>query len=155
MSYTPKTEEQLAKEGLLPNGTYDIEVAETSDKPSKKGSEMITLKLNVFDREGAIKAVFDYIVPNTNFGERKLRHAADCFGLLDIYNSGNLKADDFLNKTGKAEIKQQEGNSDYPLPKNVVSDYIGRSGNAQIKANERIKGKPKTTAETLSDDIPF
>ena len=49
MSYTPKSEEQLIREGLMPDGTYDFEVVETDDKPSKAGNTMLTLKLHVFD----------------------------------------------------------------------------------------------------------
>lgn len=148
MSYTPKTEDQLAKEGLLSDSEYDFEVADTSDKPSKKGNDMYTLKLNVFNTDGEAKTVYDYIALGNNFGERKLRHAADACGLLEIYGTGNLKPSDFMGKTGKVLIKIQEGNVDFPMPKNVVVDYVKR-------------GEPETMAtgalpsEVVDDDIPF
>lgn len=148
MTYTPKTEEQLAKEGLLSDGIYDFKVATTSDKPSKKGNAMYTLKLHVFDENGAARTVYDYIALGNNFGERKLRHAADSCGLILIYETGNMKPEDFLGKSGKVQIKIQEGSVDYPLPKNVVADYIKRtSGEAP---------KPiSMPAEVSEDSIPF
>lgn len=152
MSYTPKSEEALAKEGLLAPGTYDFEVLETSDKPSKKGNEMITLKLRVFDTDGNSRHIFDYIAFGSAFGERKFRHAANACGLMEVYNSGKLVAGDFLNTMGRLELKQQDGTPDYPMPKNVVSDYIGRD-EVEI-ARQQAKAKPITKPD-LGDDIPF
>jgi len=151
MSYTPKSEEELAREVLLPDGAYDFEVVETSDKPSKNSNAMFTLKLRVFDTDGNSRTLFDYIVMSNPFGERKLRHAANACGLLETYNSGKLTAGDFLNTMGKILLKQQDGSADYPMPKNVVSDYIGREENV-----EAPRAKQKTVKEEdLGDDIPF
>ena len=147
MTYTPKTEEQLAKEGLLDEGTYDFEVIDTSDAPSKKGNDMFTLILHVFDNEGRTRKIFDYIALGNNFGERKLRRAANACGLLDVYTSGELKHYTFFGATGKAFVKQQDGTSEYPLPKNVVSDYLPRDDDAPA---------PRRPAkEIIDDDIPF
>jgi hypothetical protein len=147
MKYTPKTEAQLAEESLLPNGTYDFEIIETSDRPSKKGNDMFSLKLSVFDIDGNQRIIFDYIAMGNFFGERKLRHAANACGLLEIYNSGNLKADDFLNTSGKILLKQQKGTPDFPLPKNVVVDYLQRE-NGDVAVTKPIR-------EIIDDDIPF
>ena len=151
MAYTPKTEDQLAKEGLMPNGVYDAEVVETSDKQSKKGNDMFTLKLRVFNDDGSSRFIYDYIVMGTNFGERKLRHAADACGLIDTYNAGSLTAGDFLNTSCKVEVAQQNGTPAYPTPKNIVSDYISREEAGFIKADA-----VKKVAE-IDDgaDIPF
>lgn len=126
MSYTPKSEEQLTKEGLMIDGDYDYEVVETSDKKSLKGSEMYTLKLHVFGEDGQLRIIMDYIALGSNFGERKLRHAADSAGIIEVYETGNMKPKDFQGRTGKVTIKTQEGTPDYPLPKNVVKDYVKR-----------------------------
>ncbi len=149
MSYTPKSDEQLAKEGLLTDGTYDFEIVDTSDKPSKRGNDMYTLKLNVFSPDGITHIIYDYIALGSNFGERKLRHAADACQLLDIYQTGNLKPADFLGKTGKVNIKQQDGNADYPMPKNVVVDYVKR-GEA-----ESVKTGALPVEDLGGDDVPF
>ncbi len=148
MSYTPKSEEELAKEGLLQDGNYDFEVVDTSDKPSKKGNDMYTLKLHVFDTQGSARIVYDYIALGNNFGERKLRHAADACNLIEIYNSGNLKPSDFLNKAGKVQIKIQEGSADYPLPKNAVVDYLPRT----VKESVATGALPTAVDD---DEVPF
>lgn len=146
MSYTPKSEEQLIKEGLLADNVYDCTVIETSDAPSKKGNAMFTLKLHVFDDEGRPQVLTDYIALGSNFGERKLRHAADSFGIINIYDSGNLCPKDFLDKSGKVSIKTQEGTTEYPNPKNVVHDYIKR---------ESVEVTPIAKTATINDEVPF
>lgn len=158
MTYTPKTEEQLAKEGLLQFGIYHAEVLETSDRPSKKGNAMFTLKLRVFDEDGNSRHIFDYIALGNNFGERKLRHAALACGLEDTYLSGKLVADDFLNTMCQVEVKQQEGTPDYPTPKNVVSDYIERGVEVKKPAAAPAKKPPVSTLaddDGLNDSVPF
>jgi hypothetical protein len=153
-NYKPKTEEQLAQEGLIPSGTVcDCEVAEAIDKPSKAGNPMITLKLNVFDENGAMRVVFDYIVPSTNFGERKLRHASDAFGLMDKYEAGTVWADDFMHQMGKIEIGQSKPTPDYPMPKNIVTDYIGREEATEMQ--EQKKTVKKSSKTDIDDSIPF
>lgn len=148
MNYIPKTEEELAQESLLPDGTYDFEIIETSEGYSKKGNEMITLKLCVFDTDGSTRNIFDYIALGNNFGERKLRHAANACGLIDVYMSGKLADITFLNATGKILVKQQKGTDDFPLPKNIVSDYLPRDDNAPAKP-------PRPAREIINDDVPF
>lgn len=151
-NYKPKSEETLAKEGLFPSGVFDCEVAEAIDRPSKSGNAMITLKLNVFDDQGAMRTIFDYIVPSTNFGERKLRHASDAFGLMEKYEAGTVWADDFTNQVGKIEVGMSKPTPDYPLPKNIVTDYIGRE---EATAMQEEKPKKKAAKEELDDSIPF
>lgn len=150
MSYTPKDEATLAKESLFPDGQYDFEVIETSGKPAKSGATMFTLKLRVIAADGGSFYVTDYITLNSNFGERKLRHAADACGLIDIYTSGMLTHEDFHGRAGQVEIKTQEGNAEYPLPKNVVKDYV------KLEDGAVASPKPKqTAAESISDEVPF
>jgi len=146
MNYTPKTEMELEKESLLPEGTYDFEVIETSDRPSKKGNDMITLKLNIFGGDGSNRHIYDYIALGSNFGERKLRKAAAGCGLMDIYNSGALKDQDFLGANGKAFVRQEDGTVEFPA-KNIVGEYW---------PHEDAQAKPtKPTTEIINDDIPF
>lgn len=147
-NYTPKSEETLAKEGLLPEGEYDFEVVETSDKASKKGNPMTTLKLHVFGEDGGANIIMDYIALGNHFGERKFRHAAFACGLGAIYETGNLVSTDFQGKCGKVKIKQQEGNVDYPLPKNAVADYI------MLKDGEVAAVKP-LPKDVIDDEVPF
>lgn len=152
MPYVAKSEEQLAKEGLLPDGEYDFEVTATDDKPSKSGNEMFTLSLNVFGDDGNGHFVKDYIALGSNFGERKLRHAADACGLIAVYESGKLKAADFMGKSGKVKIKTQAGNADFPMPKNTVADYVKRTPGL-----DPVKAEHKAVAKQVEeeDSIPF
>ncbi len=145
MSYIPKTEEQLAEEACAPEGVYDFEVIDTSDKQSKTGKDMITLSLHVFTGESPL-SLRDWIVLGNNFGERKLRHAADACNLLPQYESGKLTHADFKGATGKLYLKIQQGNEDYPLPKNAVADDVKRGPKDAAKA---------AVAAVESDDIPF
>lgn len=150
MSYTPKSEEQLAREGLYADGTYDCTCVDTDDKPSKAGNTMFTLKLHVFDEIGNAMIIMDYIALGSNFGERKFRHAADAFGLIESYESGTLVASDFKDKSAKVVIATQEGSKEYPNPKNVVKDYPKREGAQPVKAPSE-----KTASVLASDEIPF
>jgi len=147
MNYTPKTEEELAEDALLPDGTYDFQVIETDDRPSKKGNDMITLKLCVFDADGSQRHIFDYIAFGNNFGERKFRRAANACGLLETYNSGKLTAADFYGNSGKLLLKQRKGTPDFPFPKNIVADYLPREEGAPVIT--------KPIGEIIDDDIPF
>jgi hypothetical protein len=146
MNYTPETEEQLAEEDLLPEGIYDFQIIDSDDRPSKKGNDMFTLKLCVYDVDGNERHIFDYIAMGNSFGERKLRHAAVACGLLDVYSSGNLSRFDFLNASGKVKLKQQKGTDDFPLPKNVVLDYIRR---------DEGPTDTRPSREIIDDGIPF
>lgn len=147
MSYTPKTRDQLEKESLLPEGIYDFEIIETSDRPSKKGNEMIMLKFCVFDEDGGQHYIFDYIVFGNNFGERKLHHAAEACGLMNTYDSGKLIASDFMGCAGKMLVKQQDGTGEFPA-KNIVGDYVPPSATDKPAAPRKIK-------DIINDDIPF
>lgn len=147
--YTPKSENQLAQESLLPAGEYDFEIIETLDRPSKAGNYMYTFKLHVFDADSQPRIIFDYIALGNNFGERKLRHAADASGIINIYESGKMTPSDFQGRTGRLKLKQQPGNSQYPDPKNVVEDYIKR------EVAGVTYDAPKKQDDELDDSIPF
>ncbi len=151
MSYTPKTEEQLIREGLMPDGVYDFEVIETDFRINKNGNPMYVLKLHVFDSEGNPRVIDDYISLGSNFGERKFRRAADTCNILEIYNSGNLQHEDFKNKTGKASIRTEES-AGYN-PKNSIKEYIKRENFIDNEATA-TKLAPKIAAD-LDDEIPF
>lgn len=152
-AYKPKSEEQLDKEGLLPDAEYDFEVVETKDKPSQKtGNFMYTLKLHIFGEDGYTRIVWDYIALGSNFAERKLRHAADSAGIIDIYETGNMKPSDFQGRTGKVKLKQVPAKDGYPA-KNVVDDYIKREISGVTYDAPKKAAVP--TTNDLDDSIPF
>jgi hypothetical protein len=142
MQFTPKTEKELAEEGLLKTDNYDFEVLNAENAISQKGNPMIKLKLNVFGPDGRGVHIFDYLMEAMAF---KLRHFCDGAGLIEKYESGKLDAADCVGRTGKAFIRiESDKNGVYP-DKNVVKDYW--------KKEQIEKG---TAADVTSqDDIPF
>jgi len=119
MKFTPMTADELARASLLPAGTYGFEVINALDKISKTGNEMIELKLNVFGNDSEAH-VFDYLLEKMAF---KLRHFAECVGLLADYENGALDAYRCNGKVGMLKLGIEPGNEAYG-PKNVVKDYI-------------------------------
>jgi hypothetical protein len=120
--YTPKSEDQLVKEGLFPKGDYDFKIITCVQDESKKGNQMLVVKMQVFSDE-TTKMITDYVVFGTNFGELKFRRLAASCGLVKEYEAKTLTANHFDGKTGRATINIQEASGDYPA-KNVVGGYI-------------------------------
>jgi len=120
MKFTPKTEEQISKEKLLPDGDYPFEIAKAVDKTSKAGNEMIELNIRVFKSDGSFIFVNDYLLESMLY---KLLHAANACGLTRQYEQGLLVANDFVGKQGYLTLKTDPGKGDFG-PKNVVKDYI-------------------------------
>lgn len=151
MKFQPKTERQIAEEGLMPKGTYSFEVFEAADKVSKTGNDMIELRLRVFDAEGNSRGmVTDYLLEKLAY---KLRHAADACGILDKYESGEIAAADFSGKYGDLKIGiQSDKEGKYP-DKNVVADYV-----VKVKADGADMppaGHPAAAAPIHDPDVPF
>jgi hypothetical protein len=157
MQFQPKSEEQLAKEKaeqdekrLMKYGTVcDCEVVNAEDKTSNAGNPMIKLGLRVWNPDGEEKFYDDYILAEFEF---KLRHAADTFGLIEKYNTGNLSAVDFQGRTGKCKMGiKRDKTGQYP-DKNVIADYVKRDASATVEVSAPAK---TVSAQQLDDEIPF
>lgn len=146
MKYTSHTDEELNRLNLLTPGIYDFEIVETDDKPSKKGNDMVTLKLHVFEEDGTPRIVFDYLVPDAL--PHKFKHAADACALLAEYEGHTLTASSFMGRTGKVQIVTQPAQGQY-LEKSVVKDYVKR------ETQNAAAPPPRKVAADLDDDIPF
>jgi hypothetical protein len=146
MNFKAKTEDQIREEMLLPEGEYGFEVISSQDKISKNGNAMIAVELGVFNKDGGMRKVKDYLLASFAF---KLRHFCDCVGLLPQYQSGSLCAEDCQGRTGtcKVVVKAAEGN--YP-PKNEIKDYV-------IRPAKPLEGKAQSNAavKTEEDNLPF
>jgi hypothetical protein len=150
MKHTPMSDEELAKQGLLEPGIYDFEVASAEDKVSSKGNDMIELKLNVYDADGSIRPIRDWIMPQM---AKKFKHFHNACGMMDKYDSGSLVASDVVGKAGKCMVIQKPyTNKDgLNLVSNGIDDYVKRD-NLEVYA----KASTKSVADTLEgDDIPF
>lgn len=147
MKFTPRTENEIAADKLLPPGLYGFEIIDAEDTTSKAGNDMIKLTVHVYNGDGAPVTIFDYLMERIAY---KLRHAAETCGLLGEYESGALNAIDFKGKTGRCKVViQQDKNGQYP-DKNSIADYV-RADSAPV-ARVRVAGG----GDSIDDDsIPF
>lgn len=124
MTFSPKSEKEVAEGALAPAGEYDFDILEAEDTISKKsGNPMIKVNIGLYI-DGAVKnRVFDYLLPAM---EAKLRHFCDTVGLLSQYEAGTLEAADCIGRSGRVKIVIEPATEQYPA-KNVVKDYICRA----------------------------
>jgi hypothetical protein len=153
MRFTPKTEDEIAKEGLLPEGTYGFEVFEAEDTISKKGADMIHVKLKVFDGDGGYRYVDDYLLEALLY---KLKHFADACGLADEYARGEFQAADVIGKTGEVKIVVGQDKEKLYPPRNNVKDYVvSRPGTAPAVRTAPRKPAMAAADDPFGDEIPF
>ncbi len=124
MKFTPKSEEELNSSLLFPEGIYNYKVIKSEDKISEAGNDYISLVLKVWDDEGKETAVF------TNLSLIKLlKHLCDVNNMQNEYQTGNIDANQFINKCeGKVvlgvELEKPKKTGGWYPPKNIVKDYI-------------------------------
>jgi hypothetical protein len=150
MKHKPKTDEEIAKEGLLPEGIYDFEVAAAEEKVSKSGNDMFQLNLHVYGPDGEARTVRDWVLPSF---PKKYKHLHDALGLLDLYQTGETKEADLVGKSGKVIIVIGEPYTDkngMEQINNSVSDYVKRDDVSGAPVTK--KGLPKDVEE---DEVPF
>ena len=152
MKFQPKTEDDLKREALLGTGVYDFEVIDAKDAVSKKGNDMIALKLRVFSNDQGERVVRDWLMPSMGF---KLRHFAETTGLIGAYDAGTLSAADCQGRSGRVALVIKE--DDQYGPQNAVKDY--EKGKAVAEARETpADGAPKPprpSQVSLVDEPPF
>lgn len=150
MRFEPKTEKQIAEEGLIPDGTVcDFEVVEAEDAVSKAGNEMIAVKLKVWRPSGGTTILRDWLVSTL---QRKILDFAKATGMADAYHAGTFDASDLIGKAGKLKVKV-ENSPDYGA-QNKVSYYV--AGDAPKREPAMAGGGGRKPAKSdLDDDIPF
>jgi hypothetical protein len=155
MNFTPKKENELTRR-LLPDGVYNFEIMEGTDKISSEGNEMIELKIGIWDGDTIVSRVFDYLVEKVDY---KLRHAADACGLITQYETGSLTGPMFEGKTGKVKLGTQKDKNGKYADKNVIKDYIKRESipapadtSGMMPSERAIQNDKNRSAE---DDLPF
>ena len=159
MRVTPKTQEEIDLENLMPEGVYDFEVVKAEDKISKKGKEqgltepnMIELNLKVFHGD-TYSFVRDWIMEAM---PGKLLHFVNETGLNDKYADGEFVAADCVGKCGKVKIVVEEPKGNFEA-KNSVKDYgEKKKADASAKGPLMNAGPRHVTAEPFDDsDIPY
>jgi hypothetical protein len=145
MKVNPISEADAMPPGLWKRGIYEFEVVEAKEKLSKAGNEMIEALVKVYDKEGKWQNIFDYLVSSDGMAY-KVRHFAAACGMLVAYEKGELRADDFVGKTGRCQVGiQKDKNGQYP-DKNTISDYLP-AGTQKLIASVDTKD--------IDDEIPF
>lgn len=157
MQFNSKSREELARESLTPPGEYDFEIMRAEETTSKKGNEMIKLKLRVFVENGEIH-VYDYLVAGMEY---KLANFCDAIGRSDDYDDGEINADNLVGCAGKLKLVIEEAEKDkdtgevkWPA-KNVVKTYIAGKKGQEKMAERRVKTAPTAAVKTDDEEIPF
>ena len=157
MQFNSKSREELARESLTPPGEYDFEIISAEETTSKKGNEMIKLKLRVFVENGEIH-VYDYLVAGMEY---KLANFCDAIGRSDDYDDGEINADNLVGCAGKLKLVIEEAQKDkdtgevkWPA-KNVVKTYIAGKKGQEKMAERRVKTAPTAAVKTDDEEIPF
>lgn len=145
MRLVPKSDEELAVMGLVPEGQYQFEVINAEDTQSKSGNDMIKLQIKIWDGEGLSHTVFDYLLEAM---PKKLKHFAKHLGLITKYESGELLADDCIGKCGTLDLTIQEDKLGKYPPRNSVADYVE-------KKDFINHGSPVKESDLFNDELPF
>jgi len=148
MRFLPQTEEELQVLSLAPEGTYYYKVIKSEERISNAGNDYISLVLKLRDLECKEYAVF------TNLSLIKLlKHFCDVNEMVDIYKSGEISADQCMNKNGGMVVigidhEKPDGKGGTYKAKNIVKDYIVAPHGSLIT--------PLTQKNDFIDnDIPF
>lgn len=169
-TFAPKTDDDIAKSNLLPEGEYDFEVIVATEGTSRtSGQPMITAMIQLFTSEG-VKVMKDYFVASM---ERKWKDFCFAVGLDSEYNAGRVEAATLAGRAGKLRLGVEEGKDKgdgsgekWP-PKNTVKGYVRAkaSPGAVIPPASAQPAAPATTvpprqptapaAQGLEDDVPF
>lgn len=158
MRFNPKSEEELIR--LLPKGIYDARVRNAVDKTSQSGNEMIEVVVEVYADDGSKFVITDWLLEKISY---KIRHFCESAGILNLYESGMICADDCVGKEIKVRIKIDTSDDDYG-PQNRIADYVPDrklkpNGNGAVKqpTKPRPQVAPVAAAakEISGDDIPF
>lgn len=157
MQFNSRSREELARESLTPPGEYDFEIISAEETTSKKGNEMIKLKLRVFVENGEIH-VYDYLVAGMEY---KLANFCDAIGRSDDYDNGEINADNLVGCAGKLKLVIEEAQKDkdtgevkWPA-KNAVKTYIAGKKGQEKMAERRVKTAPTAAVKTDDEEIPF
>ncbi len=157
MQFNSKSRDELAKASLTPPGEYDFEIMRAEEATSKKGNEMIKLKLRVFVDGGEIH-VYDYLVAGMEY---KLANFCDTIGRSEDYDAGEIKADNLEGCAGKLKLviedavkDEDTGEVKWPA-KNAVKTYLAGKKGQEKMAERRVKRAPKAAVNTDDEEIPF
>lgn len=173
MRFTPLTEQQAREQErgpLFPAGEYDFTCLNGKWEQTKKGDPMFTVTIRCYANNGDQTIVTDRLLPNHEKMAYRLRHFAECIGLLDSYNQGYMDNNLIQGRSGRCILKVRD--SEEYGPKNEVRDYVRTSRADKLQTTHgapyepppyraSTAGMPPTgnaafdSLPDLTDDIPF
>lgn len=155
MKVTPRTENEIVEQGLLPDGWYPFRIIEAEQKTSKAGNEMMVINVQAFRGAGS-RFIKDFLMDN-EFSARKLRNLANTCNILDKYEAGGFETHDLENKEGYARIGVEKSKDAKFPAQNRIWDYA-KEAPADSKtpvAPKPAPGSMSTAALADDDNIPF
>jgi|GEM_PF-1652647 len=166
MTFTPKTDKELAMDMVWDAGVYDFEVIKADAAVSKNGNNMLAVQLLVFHSDGRKQTVKDWLVESDHaLCLMKLRHYCRATNSMDAYETGDLGNFPGAGAAGRVRLVIED--DDKYGARNRVKDYVsdGDSSTPKPKAKpEPRKSKRDLLAEAnqtvtdamVNDDaIPF
>lgn len=147
MKFTPKTEEQIKEDMLIPDGTYSFEVVKAWEEDDygnqivdKNGEPMLVIKLKVYLSDNSSRLMKCNLTPSF---PKILKHFCDISGLEEEYKNGEVAAKKCLQAkiNGLVMVKKGEytNKNGERISVNNVNDFIPSS---IIKENEFGDGMP-------------
>ncbi len=154
MKYKPLNDEEIiALKPILQPGTYQFEAVGAEDTRSKKtNKEMIKATLKVWADQGKEFYLTDYFTGDEKM-IWKLKSYFDCVGQLNLYETGEISANNFNHTSGfvKTKVKTDEYGTQA-----VVVGYIKKSDQDIIPTNQAPKAaSTDTKIDFEEDDLPF
>ncbi len=153
MQFQPKTEEEVIKDQLCPEGLQPFTVMEASETVSKKsGKPMIKLKLNVHGDDGFDYHVYDYIADW--FMAHKFRHFFFAVNRGQDYETGNVRAESYVDCEGYCDVGIGKAKDGFPA-KETIRDYNVEKAAVVVKAAPAAAKSDAPTPAPEEDDVPF
>lgn len=143
MAFQHKPKEET---DVLPKGIYDAVVMDAKERTSKKGNNMLELKVKVFAPGGDSILVYDYLV-DIETQAWKIRHFCDSAGLN--YNLGTIEAEQARNANIKVNLIIEDS-PEYGR-QNKVKDFIPRDGGM----GDSRQTASEIRSEVTDEDLPF
>ncbi len=143
-------EELLEQQRYLKPGEYDFQIIGAQYRNSKSGKPMFELTLKIWDVTGDIYTAKEWLLLTKDFAH-KIRGFWICVGHPEIYEKGQCKEDDFLDKQGRCKT-DAEPSQDGETMFIRVKKFLKPEGDS-------IVVKPSTISpvveDFVEDDIPF
>lgn len=159
MQFTPRTEDELQRESLCPDGLQAFTVMSAAFHTSKTGNESLKVKINIHGSDGNDYHAYDYISPEGRMAY-KFRHFFAVIDRIDIYERGNITAqecEDITGLSGWCMVGVKPAKDGFKAA-NRINDYCPQRQAETGVAPERVAkavSTKQTKVEPSNEDDPF